>query len=113
MYVEASVWRQIENRFGQDASVGYNHNDLGIPSHQSFKKLGVADLFRSDNRNAVTFSNSSHRRWNTPLAPAGRTVRLGDDTGYGIGAQDQLLQCDSGNLRSSHKDNGPRGRHEK
>src|ERR1700752_1504044 len=107
MHVETSVWRQIENRFGQDASVGDNHNDLGFPFPQSVEKFGGTYLFRSDNGDAVTFSNPEQRRWNTPLAPPRRTIRLSDDSNYRIGALDQSLQRACGNLRSSHKDNGP------
>src|SRR5262249_3553454 len=113
VHIETAVWRQVENRLGENTAVGDNDNNLGMPANYSFEKVGIANLLWSDHRYASPFSHVSHWRWNTPLPPACRTIRLGNDSDHGIRSLDQLLQCGRCNLRGSHEHNGPGGRHKK
>ena len=110
MDIEAAEARGVEDRLGQDQSIGDDNRGVGIESAEALLLLGTLKPFWCCNGQVCLFSRLVHRRLAQGHAAAGCARRLGIDGNDLVAGFEDRAKRRHGEVGRAHEDDA-QGRH--
>ena len=105
MNVYTPAIRDIQNRLGQEQTVGDDDDQVGLTGFDLILNFSVTKTERLKQRQSMTGCKILHRTWPQLSATSRRAIRLSQDSDYFVAGFDKAAQTRDCKIRCARENN--------